>query len=146
MTQCFCVFVLVHSLKCYECETKINSKPNDFCLDPFRGVSGKVPASAYQECVRSNFTSFRTPSRPVCMKIKFFYESSNKSTIHRKCHWEGEEISKNDCSKTTVDPEVRIDFCETCSRDGCNGGGRVGSLRIFYFLQVLLVRFLCGKF
>ena len=75
------------------------------------------------DCVQSPFSSLRHPKQAVCMKMKISSDSGDNPTIIRLCHWEDEGSPKDACRNI---PNIgKIEFCETCTSDGCNKGLRL---------------------
>lgn len=102
--------ILGLALECWNCDGIL-------CEDPFQ----KSERNNMQlwHCKKPQYSSYRDIGRPVCMKMSVFYELSNSTMTHRKCHVENEGSLKNSCESTRIDHGTVI-FCETCTTDGCN--------------------------
>ncbi len=127
---------LASALKCWRCSSDITNA--DFCKDPFdeSKLTKQQKLWAYVEC--------STPSDDsnlivVCKKAKqsgkFYKQSSNvlmlplwilfisvddRLIITRSCFWENEDTPRNACMNTNTPSYIKMEFCETCSTDGCN--------------------------
>lgn len=132
-------FDLVFALKCWNCNSL-----TDFCGDSFTGnASNEQHSWALQECRKSPASSFRESNRPVCLRLKMFYSESNETVIHRACHWQSENTSKDSCHYTATPVDERIESCETCATDECNAGLRFKVWTLLISLSVFMnVKFL----
>ncbi|XP_069699748.1 UPAR/Ly6 domain-containing protein CG9338-like [Periplaneta americana] len=132
------------SIKCYTC----NSQANKNCGDPItkEGLDEtECTATAVEEGVAKakqasqnigNFLGFdRLPSVPdmkfACQKIDVSDNNGNTVTI-RGCTIAKTE-SVDPCAMTDVVKKVtseqgKVDFCETCEEDQCNGTNRQSSI------------------
>lgn len=122
---------LVSSLKCWKCNSQ-----DDSCKDPFDGYS--FNETLLVTCKTIEFHSLREPTRPVCIKMKLFLNAYNVTTIYRQCHWESESTSTTSCRNFKTTSAEQIEFCETCSTDGCNS-----SLRIRVWSNLIFIGILC---
>lgn len=104
-SQLLSILFSAKSLKCWTCNSN-----SPFCDDPF--IRSSKNESVYKECEILQYASVKESS--VCLKMKLSYENSSKVEIHRKCH----HTMSNGCKQTS---HARIEFCETCAEDGCNG-------------------------
>lgn len=88
------------------------------------------------ECKKSPASSLREPDRAVCIKA-IIDVGLNKSVIHRNCHWEDANVSKNSCQNSQMSSDYQIEYCETCANDGCNGGWQMKAGTLLLVLSVL---------
>lgn len=116
----------------------------DFCDDPFTGNASAGSDSAgphsfaVKECQKPMYSSLRISDEPVCMKMKVFYASTNRTVIHRMCDWESDKKSKGSCRNKKVASDALIEYCGTCSTDSCNKGRSSQAWRLMIYFSICL--------
>lgn len=132
---------LAYSLKCWSCNSHDYEGASDFCQEK---LYNNLDNNSYNEnygwalktCERSSVASFREQNHPICLKMKVFYPTINRTIIHRLCHWSHGGNDDDSCGMS--DSETIIELCETCSIDGCNSGLSLKVAVNLIFISVLV--------
>lgn len=64
-----------------------------------------------------------------------------KFIVVRRCHIEDVDSSKNACINNAI-TEGKVEFCETCSTDGCNGATQFAPGSLLLIFPVVVVKLL----
>uniref|UniRef100_A0A336KJT5 CSON011681 protein n=1 Tax=Culicoides sonorensis TaxID=179676 RepID=A0A336KJT5_CULSO len=124
-----------NALKCWKCSTDTNGE--EFCHDPFESylIDERQRRWSYVDCT---FPMDKRPygmeSKQGCKKIKQI--THDKVVIKRSCSWE------DSCPKKHNYTELMIEFCGTCSTDGCNGASEYELVLLFLIIPAIIIMFL----
>jgi hypothetical protein len=132
-----------NALKCWRCSS--DSSTSAFCNDPFDPTliqNDQQRRWAFVDCNVPTvpFNVNASPQKAVCKKIKTLV--NDRPVVSRSCVFEDISTPPNYCSPESLISYAKIEFCETCSHDGCNSAGTFVPAALLTFASLLIARFL----
>lgn len=127
-----CTFVLVLSIKCWECRSDNDPK----CADPFDNSTLVIT-----DCNHEPELAHLPGVRPtMCRKIR--QKAHGEWRYFRSCAYMGEPGIEGDeryCLMRTGSYNIFMEFCTCNSKDGCNGAGLLSGNRAAIAVATMLV-------